>query len=51
MTTKHPRLNVVRDLIREALESYEDIHWAKVAESRKKTFSKKTALIHKQIWG
>jgi len=40
-----------RDLIREALEYYEDMHWARVAESRDKTFSKKTALTHKQIWG
>ena len=40
-----------RDLIREALEYYEDTRWAQIAESRKKTFSKKTALINKQIWG
>ena len=40
-----------RDLIREALEFYEDAHWAKTAESRKNTFSKKTALTHKQVWG
>ena len=40
-----------RDLIREALEYYEDIHWAQIAESREKTFSKKTALTHKQVWG
>ena len=30
-----------RDLIREALEFYEDAHWAKAAESREKTFSRK----------
>ena len=40
-----------RDLIREALESYEDGYWAKAAESREKTFSNKTALTHKQLWG
>lgn len=40
-----------RDLIREALEYYEDIHWARVADSREKTFSKKTVLSHKQVWG
>ena len=40
-----------RDLIREALESYEDGYWAKTAESREKTFSNKTALTHKQAWG
>jgi len=39
-----------RDLIREALESYEDGYWAKTAESREKTFSNKTALTHKQVW-
>lgn len=39
-----------RDLIREALESYEDSYWAKTAESREKTFSRKAALTHKQIW-
>lgn len=40
-----------RDLIREALESYEDSYWVKTAESREKTFSRKTALTHKQVWG
>ncbi|MDO8748421.1 MAG: antitoxin, RHH family protein [Candidatus Omnitrophota bacterium] len=40
-----------RDLIREALECYEDVYWLKSAESREKTFSKKTALTHKQVWG
>ena len=40
-----------RDLIREALECYEDAYWAEIAESREKTFSKKSALTHKQIWG
>ena len=40
-----------RDLIREALESYEDARWAEIAESRDKTFSKKSSLTHKQVWG
>lgn len=40
-----------RDLIREALECYEDAHWAKVAAFREKTFSKKSALTHKHMWG
>jgi hypothetical protein len=40
-----------RDLIREALESYEDVHWNKIAEVREKTFSKKSGLSHKQVWG
>ncbi|PIY82988.1 MAG: hypothetical protein COX96_03210 [Candidatus Omnitrophica bacterium CG_4_10_14_0_2_um_filter_44_9] len=40
-----------RDLIREALEFYEDAYWSDIAETREKTFSKKSALTHKQIWG
>ena len=40
-----------RDLIHEALESYEDVFWVKIAEAREKTFSKKSALTHKQVWG
>jgi hypothetical protein len=39
-----------RDLIREALEYYEDVRWGQMAEAREKTFSKKTALTHKQVW-
>lgn len=39
-----------RDLILEALESYEDAYWTKTAESREKTLNKKSTLTHKQIW-
>lgn len=39
-----------RDLILEALESYEDGYWTKAVESREKTFHKKSALSHKQVW-
>ncbi|MEW6008724.1 MAG: antitoxin, RHH family protein [Candidatus Omnitrophota bacterium] len=39
-----------RDLIREAIESYEDAYWLKVAQLREKTLHKKSALNHKQIW-
>jgi len=39
-----------RDLISEALESYEDASWTKLAECREKTFHKKSTLTHKQIW-
>ena len=39
-----------RDLIREALETYEDAYWAKVATSREKTLRKRSALTHKQVW-
>ena len=40
-----------RDLIREALEFYEDAYWAQLAEERWKTFDRKTALTHEQVWG
>lgn len=39
-----------RDLICEALESYEDVYWTKTAEAREKAFHKKSALTHKQVW-
>jgi len=39
-----------RDLIRLALEYYEDVHWSKEALKREGTFNKKTALSHKAIW-
>lgn len=39
-----------RDLIREALELYEDAYWVKEAEARYKTFSRATALTHDQVW-
>ena len=41
---------LARDLIREALETHEDICWNKIAESRDKVFSYKKALQHKNIW-
>ena len=40
-----------RDLIREALELYEDAYWAQLAQERWKTFDRKTALTHEQVWG
>lgn len=39
-----------RDLIRLAVEYYEDLYWTKEANRREDSFSKKTALSHKQIW-
>jgi hypothetical protein len=39
-----------RDLLKEALELHEDLHWQKVAEKREKTFSHKKALSHHDIW-
>lgn len=40
-----------RDLIRDALELYEDRFWAKEAGLRERTFSRKKALSHKKVWG
>lgn len=39
-----------RDLIKDALEIREDIYWQEVAREREKTFSKKNALSHKDVW-
>lgn len=39
-----------RDLIREALELYEDGYWLEKAEKRDKTFNIKKAKHHKEIW-
>jgi hypothetical protein len=40
-----------RDLIRDALEFCEDTYWAKQAESRERTFRRKSAVSHKKVWG
>ena len=40
----------VRDLIRGALEEYEESFLVEVAEERAKTFKRSQALTHKQIW-
>jgi predicted DNA-binding protein len=39
-----------RDLIQQAIEYCEDLFWATEARRREKTFSKKAALTHKQVW-
>ena len=39
-----------RDLIRQALEYYEDLYWVKAADQRDNTMLKKKALTHKQAW-
>ena len=39
-----------RDLIKDALESKEDIYWDLVAAERKRTCSAKKAVSHKDIW-
>ncbi len=41
---------VARDLLREALNLYEDAFWAREAESREKTFAKSRAVPHKSVW-
>ena len=39
-----------RDLIKEALEIYEDRYWMKKAEEREKTFDLSKAKTHNQVW-
>ena len=41
---------IARDLIREALDTHEDIFWAKEAKKRESTFQEKKTLTHNQIW-
>ena len=41
---------VARDLLREALLLYEDAFWAKEAEAREATFTRKEARTHRQVW-
>jgi predicted DNA-binding ribbon-helix-helix protein len=39
-----------RDLIREALEEHEESRLVAVAEARAKTFKRRKALTHEQVW-
>ena len=39
-----------RDLIKEALEIYEDRYWLEKAEKREKTFVRNRARTHSQVW-
>ena len=41
---------VARDLIREAIDLREDVALAALADTRIKTFDKKKALTHKDVW-
>jgi len=41
---------VTRDLIKEALEIYEDVFLANFAEEREKTFGKDMSLSHEEVW-
>ena len=40
-----------RDLIRDALELYEDAYLGERAQERVATFNRKRALTHEQVWG
>ncbi len=42
---------MARDLIRKALEDYEDSYWVKKAEEREKTFDIKKYHTHNQVFG
>ena len=39
-----------RDLIKDSLEVREDQYWQEVVQEREKTFTKKKALSHKDVW-
>lgn len=39
-----------RDLIKEALEAKEDVYWDLLAAERRRTYSAKKAVSHKDIW-
>ena len=39
-----------RDLLREALESHEDLVLAQLAESRERTFDRSRSLSHDEVW-
>ena len=41
---------MVRDLVRDALEQYEDACLVRLAEKREKTFDRPKALSHDQVW-
>jgi len=40
----------IRDLVKDALETQEDVVLAEVAEERENTFRRTRALSHKQVW-
>ena len=41
---------IARDLIREAIDLREDVALAALADTRMKTFNRKVALSHKDVW-
>jgi predicted DNA-binding protein len=42
--------SIARDLIREAIDLREDVALAALADKRMKTFDRKVALSHKDVW-
>lgn len=40
-----------RELLREAVELYEDAYWAEKAQARVRTVPLTRALTHEQVWG
>jgi len=40
----------LRDLIRDAYESYEDRYWSREGAKRAKTFKSSEALFHEVVW-
>ena len=41
---------MARDLIKEAIEIYEDRYWDKAAQARDKTLQLSKALSHQEVW-
>ncbi len=41
---------MARDLIREALDTYEDGQWQKIVQNRETSFSSKKSLTHDEVW-
>lgn len=39
-----------RDLLRDALETYEDLGLARIAEERERTLDRSVALTHDEVW-
>jgi hypothetical protein len=39
-----------RDLLRDALEAYEDLALARIAEERERTLNRSAGLTHDQVW-
>ncbi len=42
--------SAAKNLLLQALEFYEDAHWAKIAEKRAGQFSYDKALTHEEVW-